>query len=190
MRSDFGAVVQAGLLPNVATNELGYRWLAQVLYNGIYKGWKPLLQATRHEFRPKNPDEIDGVPVDSRVVRISQFGGFRDIAAKYWLLNASLAKEIPFSKKYFNALVPYVEYSGFFKDEAVFPDSHLITVGMQIHLGPVWLWLDLLTGIHWQTCSACGMVPTSTVPSPSSAPRIAPHISCPPTRSLKILGIG
>jgi len=146
MRSDFGAVVQAGLLPNVATNELGYRWLAQVLYNGTYKGWKPLLQATRHEFRPQNPAEIDGVPVDSRVVRISQFGGYRDVAAKYWLLNASIAKEIPFSRKYFNALVPYVEYSGFFKDEEAFPDSHLITVGMQVHLGPVWLWLDFLTG--------------------------------------------
>jgi hypothetical protein len=146
MRSEFGAVVQAGLLPNVATNELGYRWLAQLMYNGSYKGWKPVVQATRHEFRPKNPAEIDGVPVDSRVVRISQFGGFRDVAAKYWLCNFNLAREIPFTRKYFNALVPYVEYSLFLKDEAAFPDSHLITAGLQIHLGPIWIWLDLLTG--------------------------------------------
>lgn len=146
LRSEFGAVVQAGLLPNVATNDMGYRWLAQLMYNGSYKGWRPVVQATRHEFRPNNPAEIDGVPVDSRVVRISQFGGYRDIAAKYWLMNFNLAKEIPFTRKYFNALVPYVEYSLFLKDEAAFPDSHLITVGMQIHLGPVWLWLDLLTG--------------------------------------------
>jgi hypothetical protein len=146
LRSEFGAVVQAGLLPNVATGDMGYRWLAQLMYNGNYKGWQPVIQATRHEFRPNNPAEIDGVPVDGRVVRISQFAGYRDVAAKYWLCNFNLAKEIPFDRKYFNALVPYVEYSMFLKDVDEFPDSHLITVGMQIHLGPVWLWLDILTG--------------------------------------------
>jgi len=146
LRSEFGGVVQAGLLPNVATNEMGYRWLAQVMYNGNYKGWQPVIQATRHEFRPKNPDEIDGVPVNDDVVRISQFAGYRDVAAKYWLMNFNLAKEIRFNRKYFNALVPYVEYSLFLKDAASLPDSQLITVGLQVHLGPVWLWLDFLTG--------------------------------------------
>jgi len=146
LRSEFGAVVQAGLLPNVATGDMGYRWLAQVMYNGSYKGWIPLVQATRHEFRPKNPAEIDGVPVNDNVVRVSQFAGYRDVAAKYWLCNFNLAKEIPFQRKFFNALVPYVEYSMFLKDAAELPDSHLITVGLQVHLGPVWLWLDVLTG--------------------------------------------
>lgn len=146
LRSEFGAVVQAGLLPNVATNEMGYRWLAQIMYNGSYNGWQPLVQATRHEFRPKNPDEIDGVPVNDDVVRVSQFAGYRDVAAKYWLMNFNLAKEIPFDRKYFNALVPYVEYSLFLKDAAALPDSQLVTVGLQVHLGPIWLWLDLLTG--------------------------------------------
>lgn len=146
MGSEFGVVGQAGLLPNVATGDLGYRWLAQVMYNGHYKGWRPLVQATRHEFHPNNPAEIDGVPVDGRVVRISQFAGYRDVAAKYWLCNFNLAKEIPFHRKYFTGLVPYVEYSMFLKDVDEFPDSHLITAGLQIHLGPIWLWLDLLTG--------------------------------------------
>ena len=146
LKSEFGAVVQAGLLPNVATGDMGYRWLAQVMYNGRYKGWQPVVQATRHEFRPNNPAEIDGVPVNDNVVRISQFGGYRDVAAKYWLCNFNLAKEIPFQRKFFNALVPYVEYSMFLKDEDAFPDSHLLTVGLQVHLGPIWIWLDILTG--------------------------------------------
>ncbi|MGB5812770.1 MAG: hypothetical protein WBG86_19705 [Polyangiales bacterium] len=144
--SELGVVAQAGLLPNVATGERGYRWLAMFMYNGNYDGWEPLFQVTRHEFRPNNPAEIDGVPVDDRVVRISQFGGYRDVAAKYTLFNFNLAKTIPFGRKYFQGLVPYAEYSLFLKDAAAFPTSHLITAGLQVHLGQVWVWFDFLMG--------------------------------------------
>lgn len=144
-KSEIGAMGQFGLLHNTFNDEIGYRWQGGLMYNGDYNGWRPTIQLTRNEFRPENPDQIDGVAVDDRLVRISQFGGFRDIAAKFTLMNFIMAKSIPFETKYLQALVPYFEYSMFLKDEDL-PDSHLLTAGLQVHLGSVWIWMDFLTG--------------------------------------------
>jgi hypothetical protein len=148
--TELGLTGQVGLLNNAVTNDNGYRWAAAATYTGNYDGWEPLVQATRYEFRPNNPTDIviDGVPVpvDDRVVRIAQLGAFRDLAAKGWLFNANLAKTFPFNRKILEALVPYVNYSWVLKDEDAFPDSHLITPGVQIRMGPVWVWVDIIMG--------------------------------------------
>jgi hypothetical protein len=144
--TELGISGQVGLLNNAATNDNGYRWAAALTYTGNYDGWEPLIQVTRYEFRPQNPADIDGVPVDSRVVRIAQLGDFRDLAAKAFLFNFNLAKTFPMNRKILEALVPYVNYSWALKDEGAFADSHLITPGLQIRMGPIWVWFDMLIG--------------------------------------------
>lgn len=141
-----GAFGSIGLMQNAVTGENGNRWYAGATYHGDYDGWRPLVQFTRQEFNPNNPDEVNGVQVDDRVVRVSQFVEFRDMAAKAWLFNVNLAKHIPFNRKYLQALVPYIEWSWFMKDEDDFADSHLITPGLQIQMYNVWLWFDILIG--------------------------------------------
>jgi hypothetical protein len=32
------------------------------------------------------------------------------------------------------------------KDENAFADTHLITPGLQIRMGPVWVWVDIIMG--------------------------------------------
>ncbi|MGB8224574.1 MAG: hypothetical protein WCF10_18415 [Polyangiales bacterium] len=137
---------QVGLLNNAATNANGYRWAVAATYSGNYGGWAPLVQVTRYEFRPNNPALIDGVAVDDRVVRLSQLGAFRDLAAKAFLFNFNLAKTIEFNRKILKALVPYLNYSWLLKDEDAFADSQLITPGLQIRMGPVWVWFDMIMG--------------------------------------------
>lgn len=146
MISEFGVSGQVGLLKNAATDGTGYRWAVAATYTGNYDGWAPLVQVTRYEFRPDNPAQIDGVAVDDRVVRLSQLGAFRDLAAKAFLFNFNLSKMIDFNRKILKALVPYLNYSWVLKDEDTFANSQLITPGIQVRMGPVWVWFDMLMG--------------------------------------------
>lgn|GEM_PF-2146548 len=144
--TELGLSGQVGLLNNAATDGRGYRWALAATYTGNYDGWAPLVQVTRYEFRPDNPALIDGVAVDDRVVRLSQLGAFRDLAAKAFLFNFNLAKTIEFNRKILKALVPYLNYSWLLKDEDAFANSQLITPGIQVRMGPVWIWFDMLMG--------------------------------------------
>ena len=121
MRSDFGAVFQAGPPSEHRDKPTRLPMACPGSLQRHVQGVETSASGDQARVPAQEPGRNRWRPVDSRVVRISQFGGFRDVAAKYWLLNASIAKEIPFNRKYFNALVPYVEYSGFYKDEAAFP---------------------------------------------------------------------
>jgi hypothetical protein len=144
--TEVGLSGQVGILNNAATDGRGYRWALAATYTGNYDGWAPLVQVTRYEFRPDNPALIDGVAVDDRVVRLSQLGAFRDLAAKAFLFNFNLSKMIEINRKILKALVPYVNYSWLLKDEDAFANSQLITPGLQVRMGPVWVWFDMLMG--------------------------------------------
>jgi hypothetical protein len=150
-RTEFGVTGRAGLMDNAITGETGSQYLAAVSLLGFYEGgWETLLQATRYEFRPENPDfvDVDGIltPVDDRIVRVSQFNNFRDIAAKANLYNVNVTKTIPVNNGMLDKVVAYVNYSHIQKDVDEFPDSQLITPGVRFHMGPLRLWFDFIVG--------------------------------------------
>ena len=143
-KTDVGVFGSVGLIENGVTGDLGYRWYAGATYTGNYDGWIPLLQFTRQEFHANNPAEVDGVVVDDRVVRISQFAVVRDMAAKGWMFNVNLAKQIDLDGKWVQALVPYINYSSLIKDVDEFKDTHLFTPGLQIRMYSLWIWFDFV----------------------------------------------
>lgn len=139
--TELGVSGEVGAIDNLATRKSGRRWAAAAHYNGHYGPWNPQLQVTYYDYEPENP-----AGVDDRLVRMGNFGSYRDVAAEGTVISANLAYRFALDWGQFSGANCYNDYSVLLKEESSFSDSHINVTGCVFEGGPFWVWADIING--------------------------------------------
>jgi len=140
-KTEVGFSAQWGQLYNNTTEDMGDHRAFAVHLDGYYGPFNLRFEAVDYEYNAENP-----AGVDDKVVRIGAFSDSFDVAAEGTVYAAGLSYDVPVSWGPISKLTFYDDYSILVKDESDFEDSHINTVGCMVTAGPVYTYIDVISG--------------------------------------------
>ncbi len=134
-----------GQLYNSTTDNSGDRWAAAVHLNGFYGPFNVMLEAARYEFNPENPEGV----ADDQIL-MGAFAEAAPVAAEGTFYVANVSYDVPVAWGPISLLTFYNDYSILVKDEDDFNDSQINTLGCLVTAGPVYTYIDFISGKNAQ----------------------------------------
>lgn len=140
--TQLGASLQAGQLYNAVTGRSGLRGAAAVHLEGDYGRWNVKLQALHYAFRPANPEGSD-----NGFVTMGAYDAPYKVAGQGTVVAAGVSYGIPLTSWGPITRVSFHEdFSLLKKTRAGYADSYQNALGSLITAGPVYTYVDVVTG--------------------------------------------
>jgi hypothetical protein len=132
-----------GQLYNNITGDTGDHWAGAVHLNGNYGRWNLQLEGIDYAYYPKDPANAD-----KDIITMGAYGYSWGVPAKALIGTANLAYGLPVSWGPIQNLLFYSDNTVISPIKDRFPTIWQNVVGMLIHAGPVYTYVDLISGRH------------------------------------------
>jgi len=139
--TELGLSAQAGQLHNALTGRMGWRWAAAVHLDGNYGPWNVKLEALHYAFRPANPEGSD-----NGFVTMGAYDAPYKVASQGTLVAAGVSYGLPVTWGPISRISFHEDFSLLKKVKAGYADSYQNALGTLITAGPVYTYVDLVTG--------------------------------------------
>lgn len=140
-QTELGLSGEWGQLYNSASSDMGDHWAAAAHLNGYYGPFNLLLQVAEYRYNPENP-----AGVDSRTVLMGAFSDSFPVAAEGTVYSGGLSYDLPVNWGPISKLTFYEDYSRLVKKESGFEDSQINTLGCMVTAGPIYTYIDAISG--------------------------------------------
>lgn len=139
--SELGVSLQAGRVPNAASNETGSQIAAAVHWNGNYGPWGLKLQSLWYRYNLANP-----TGVDDRTVVMGAYDFPYNVAAEGHLHSIGLSYHWNVDWGPLQGITAYNDYSYLIKAESSFADTRHNVSGLSFDLAPFFVYADVAVG--------------------------------------------
>ncbi|ATB27191.1 hypothetical protein [Melittangium boletus] len=139
--TELGLSAQAGQLHNALTGRMGWRWAAAAHLEGNYGPWNVKLEALHYAFRPANPEGSD-----NGFVTMGAYDAPYKVASQGTLVAAGVSYGFPVTWGPISRISFHEDLSLLKKVKAGYADSYQNALGTLITAGPVYTYVDLVTG--------------------------------------------
>ncbi len=144
--TELGASGQFGGLYNENTGSTGDHWAAALHLNGNYGRWNVQLQWARYEYNPKNPAEVEGIPMDNDVITMGAYASSWGVPAKADIGIANVAYTLPVDRGPIDSLTFYSDNTVIQPYLSRFNTIWQNVIGCMVAAGPVFTYFDIISG--------------------------------------------
>lgn len=130
-----------GQLYNTQTKDTGDHWAGCVHLNGNYGRWNLQLEGIGYGYNPEDP-----AAADSDIITMGAYSFSWGVPAKALIGTANLAYGLPVSWGPIEKLTFYSDNTVIEPDKSRFPTIWQNVVGMLVTAGPVYTYVDLISG--------------------------------------------
>ncbi|MDD2558694.1 MAG: porin [Desulfuromonas sp.] len=144
--TEIGVSGEYGQLYNNITGKDGDHWASAVHLNGNYGPFNLQLEYLHYEYAPKNPATINGQQVDKDLITMGGYGSSWGVPLKGDAAVFNLAYTVPVSWGPITALTFYSDNTVIVPNKSRFDDIWQNVVGTMISAGPVYTYIDVISG--------------------------------------------
>ncbi|MBT5551477.1 MAG: hypothetical protein HOJ79_13480 [Nitrospina sp.] len=136
-----GGSGQWGQVFNSDTNSKGEQWSLAGHANVNWDGMRLMLEAIRYEYHPDNPSGTG-----PETVVLGGLASSYEVAAEGNIFVANIGYVPDLSFGAIRSILIYNDFSILVKDRDNFENSHLNTMGVNLDMGPVYVYLNVIMG--------------------------------------------
>lgn len=141
--NELGVSALAGQLYNRQTNANGHHWASALHLDSRCGRWNVQLEAGRYQYEPRN---AAGVSTDTVTLGAYAYPYAVASAGNFGVVN--FAYNLPVTPDSVDLITCYSDFSALSKDPAGFKDSYLNTTGCAIGNGPLFSYIDIISGYN------------------------------------------